>query len=441
MDQPTHPGSGETAIERLERLRSESVGHRVVSIPLLKGSGHLVVDHRLVQEVFSSQALVRPPFFRKAFGEGLLLADGDRWAHSRRVIQPALSASAVRSLEGLVDECVGELLAGWAEAAETGRSVPLVSDIASCVLRITVRGLFGFDTGRNDPRALSVVRLTAASNELAGLGVFDPRTLVGGRLIKALQSERADVESLARELIEKRRGLDAGSGCPEDLLGRLLEPSFLDAKVGDGGCPVGERGLLEEIVLLLLASVETTTASTANALQLIGSDPACARGIRSEARSDSGDDQGDPDAAPFVHACFREALRLRPPVWFNGRFAVERVELSSGHVVEPEDHVYVCPYLLHRDPDLWPEPDRFLPDRFTDAKVREGASYMPFGLGRHYCVGSGLATLIATRLLAGVLANHDVVIDSPPDKTPGGGFLLGPSLTATASFTPLSGSR
>ena len=427
MDDSGEVPQTESAIDRLERLRSESAGHRVVSIPLLKGSGHLVVDHLLVQEIFKSQDFVRPPFFRKAFGDGLLLSDGERWAHSRKVIQPELSPTAVRSMQDVIDDCIKELQTDWSRASEEDRSVPLVADIASCVLRITVRVLFGVDLGAPDPRALSVVRLTAASNELAGLGVFDPRAMVGGRLINALQKERTDVESLAAELIASRRDAPDAGACPVDLLDHLLDPAFIEAPVADGGCPVGHKGLIEEMVLLLLASVETTTASTSNTLQLLADHPACTERLREDL----------PDGT-WVQACFRESLRLRPPVWFNGRVALERFELSSGDTIESGDHVYVCPYLIHRDPLLWEEPDRFLPERFIDGVVREGASFMPFGLGRHYCVGSGLATAISTSLVSSILANHDVSIEVSSDHEPGGGFLLGPSLGSRARITPTS---
>lgn len=439
MDSQSPRSAPETAIERLERLRVESQGQRIVSMPLLKGVGHLVLDPLLIQEVFTSTLFIRPPFFRKAFGEGLLLAEGDRWSLSRRTVQPGLSPACVRSFAPMVYRFIEDLRDEWSNASDAGREVEVVADLAASVLRCAVNALLGADLGPHDARARSVVRLTAASNKLAGLGVFDPKALIDVEMVATLQKERAELESLAHELIEKRQNEPTEAEQSQDILSRLLEPSFLEAPVGDGGCPVGEKGLLDEIVLLLLASVETTTASTANAIELLSQHPEILQRMRTEIHAADPQVEDLPRHLPFTLACLRESLRIRPPVWFNGRYALERVELSSGDVVEEGDHVYMCPYLVHHDPDLWEEPDSYRPERFIDNEVREGASYMPFGLGRHYCVGAGLATLIGTTVLARIIGDFDVVISKRPTHEPDSGFLLGPALDSRAHVTRCSG--
>jgi cytochrome P450 len=422
------PAAPERALDRLERLRAQSAGKSVISMSMAKGSGHLLVDHVLIREVLTSKTFIRPAFLRRAFGEGLLFAEGERWEVSRRTLQPMLTPRCIRDFAPLVGRFVGELREEWLAAARSGEEVDVVSDLAGTVMRSSVASLFGVDLGAHDPRAISVIRLSGASNQLAGLGVFDPKKLIDTEMTTVLREERANLEALAHEIVGKRRS-DPEAHDRSDMLTSLLDTEFLDATVEDG-CPIGEKGLLDELVLLLLASVETTTASTANAIELLGRNPDALKRLRAEV---DGDDRSREH--PYTTSCFRESLRIRPPVWFNGRYALERVELSNGHVIEKGGYVFICPYLVHHDPDLWEEPDVYRPERFLDGNVREGGEFMPFGLGHHYCVGSGLATLIGTEILAGVLGCLDVSILDRPTEEPVDGFLLGPALGSTARLS------
>lgn len=427
------PIASERALDRLERLRTESKGKQVISMPMLKGTGHLLVDHRLIREVLTSTAFIRPPFFGKAFGTGLLFADGERWKVSRRTIQPMLSGRCIQGHATLVARFVDELRDEWQAAAGAGSEVPVVVDLAGLVLRSSVAALFGVDLGAHDARAISVLRLSGAANQLAGLGVFDPKALVDPEMTTILREERSKVEALAIELVRARRA-ESGAEDPSDLLSCLLDTAFLDAPV-EGKCPIGEQGLLDEMVLLLLASVETTTASTANAIELLGQNPAAIERLRTEIDSIEQDEENRLPERPWTTSCFRESLRIRPPVWFNARCALERFELSSGDVIEKDGFVFICPYLVHHDPELWVEADQYRPQRFLEEEVREGDVFMPFGLGRHYCVGAGLATLIGTEVLARTISTLDIAILARPTSEPVDGFLIGPAIGSKARIS------
>lgn len=424
----------ESAVARLERLRRESEGRRVVTMPLLAGFGHLVLDAGMIQEIFTNTSLIRPPFFRKAIGKGLIVAEGDRWTLSRRTVQPELSPRTVGSMGDLVRNQIALLLEEWSDPASDGSSIPLVTHVTETVFRIALTALFGCDVGAHDPRARSVIRLSSAYNELTGLGVFDSRAKVGAEMLKTIQTERATIDSLGRDLVQNRRESRA-PGCPGFLIDKLMDPAFTDRPIGPDQCPIGGDGLIEEIVLMLLASVETTTASTINTIDFLSQHPDAVGRLRDEAAETPC--EAAPTDRPWLLACFRESLRLRPPVWFNGRYATEEIEFSTGDVVGEGDHIYVCPYLMHREPSLWDHPDLFDPDRFFEKSIRESAAFMPFGLGRHYCVGSGLATLVATSFVSAIFGGFDVSIHEKSDGDPRGGFLLGPDLDVRATLTPI----
>ena len=432
MSGDSKPVIAESALEKLERLRAQAGGKRIVPMPMVKGIGHLIVDHSLILEVLSSTNFIRAPYLSDAFGEGLLLAEGERWSISRPTIQPFYSAKQISRHAERLGQFADELRDSWLDAARSGREVAFVRDLVGLVFRSSVFVMSGVDVGPNDPRGISVIRLTGAANQLSGLGIFDPKSLISPAMAGALRDERKVLEEFSRELGEAHQEQIKSQSQSDCLLSRLMSSEFLDASVN--GCPIGGKGLIDEIVLLLQASVETTTASIGNTIELLAANPEDLERLREEIK-EVGNDPAQP--LPWSTACYREGLRLRPPVWFNGRQALEKFELSSGDIIEQGGFVFICPYLVHRDPELWAEPEEYRPQRFIDKPVRENSAYLPFGLGRHYCIGAGLATMVATGVLRRVFGTLNITPQLRASAEPLEGFLLGPTLDSTAIVTPI----
>ena len=147
---------------------------------------------------------------------------------------------------------------------------------------------------------------------------------------------------------------------------------------------------------------------------------------------------------------FKEALRLYPPVYLFTRFAITEVELA-GHRLPKGTLVVVCPYTLHRRPDLWPDPERFDPSRFSPEAeaARPRGAYLPFSDGPRVCIGQRFGLLEGPLILATLLQHADFELTSSaaveldgrsPTLRPHGGITLrvtpltaaGPSLTMEA---------
>ena len=127
------------------------------------------------------------------------------------------------------------------------------------------------------------------------------------------------------------------------------------------------------------------------------------------------DDPGFHDAMtrlPLTLRVFKEAMRLYPPVILLPRRSLEAVEVG-GQVLPPRTVVFVSAYGVHHNPEAWPEPGRFDPDRFLPeaAKGRPAGAYKPFGVGRRACTGRHFALVEAALCLALVLRAFD--LDDP----------------------------
>ena len=94
------------------------------------------------------------------------------------------------------------------------------------------------------------------------------------------------------------------------------------------------------------------------------------------------------------------------------------------------DRIYACLYLIHRNPDVWDQPDDYRPQRFTEQAQREGQDYLPFGLGRHYCVGAPLALTEGAMIVGRTCSKFLMSFIDEADDAPKQGFIMGPPMTA-----------
>ena len=191
---------------------------------------------------------------------------------------------------------------------------------------------------------------------------------------------------LVNELIERRRRQ------PEehfDFLSMLMA-----ARDRENDAPMSQKEMIDEVMTLIVAGHETTAAALTWAWYLISQHPETAARLEAEADRVTAETLGL-DAAErlsFTHQVLQEAMRLYPPGWLFTRRTIEADELG-GFSVGPRTDVFISPYLLHRHPEFWSEPEEFRPERFAgaDAEERHKFAYIPFSVGPRHCIGENLA--------------------------------------------------
>jgi cytochrome P450 len=188
-------------------------------------------------------------------------------------------------------------------------------------------------------------------------------------------------------MIDERRrsGEDRG-----DLLSMLLAARDEE---GDGGA-MTDLQLRDEALTLFLAGHETTANALAWTWHLLALNPGAEARLHAEvdALGDAPPRADDLPRLPFTRAVLAESMRLHPPAWAVGRQPLEDFA-AGGYRIRAGTVVLMSPWLTHRDPRWWPEPERFDPDRWSpenEARLPRFA-YFPFGGGPRKCIGEGFA--------------------------------------------------
>lgn len=214
--------------------------------------------------------------------------------------------------------------------------------------------------------------------------------LPGSPYRRGLKAKRWIDESLAR-IADDARKQDAGASMVADMVrGRDEQGRGLD-----------EEELLDNLRILVFAGHETTASTMAWAMLHLGLDRPRWRRLVDEALAADRPPTTPEELPrfPFAEAIFRETLRLRPPATFDARMTEQRFELF-GHFIEPGQEVGVSLHNLSRNAERYPDPDRFLPERWLDQRKKPGPlETAQFGGGPHFCLGYHVAWMEAVLFL------------------------------------------
>jgi cytochrome P450 len=243
---------------------------------------------------------------------------------------------------------------------------------------------------------------------------------------------RAAVDEIVYAEIEARRAAPTDAG---DVLSALVAAQ----EVGEH--PLTDQEVRDQIISLIAAGYDTTTAGVAWTIHAAFSRPAVRDRARAEVHAIAGDDPLTIEglaSMPYLSGVVSESLRLWPPAAFGGRHAVEDVPFA-GHVIPAGSTVVFSQYVTHRDPAHWPDPRRFDPERWVEGapafRPPEPDVYIPFGGGYRRCIGFALATLEIKAILAELLRRVDLsLLDGEP--TPTGIATMSPAEGVRARVRP-----
>ncbi|MFI8264270.1 cytochrome P450 [Streptomyces sp. NPDC085665] len=338
---------------------------------------------------------------RDSFGNGLLTSQDEDYLRQRRLVQPLFTKRRVDGYAGAVAAETRAVVAGWEQAP--GAVVDVGEEMMRLALRAVARILFGTDV---EATVDVVDRCFPVITEYVLRRGYSPANFPRSWPTPGNKRAAAAMDELyaaCDAIIAARRA--GGTAAGEDLLSLLATASSTD----DGEFDAAE--LRDQVLIFLLAGHETTATSLAFSLHLLARHPeqqARARAEISRVLGDRTPQAADLDRLPYLTQVLKEAMRLYPAAPVIGRSAVAAAEVG-GLTIPAGADVIVAPWVTHRDPRHWPDPDRFDPDRFTpEAEAgRPRYAWFPFGGGPRACIGQHFSMLESVIALAMILRAYE----------------------------------
>jgi cytochrome P450 len=336
-------------------------------------------------------------------GRGLLTSEGETWRHHRRIMAPAFDLRSVAGYAPIMTEVTQELLAKW-DALPEPRELDVAAAMMHATLHIISRAMFSSDSDEIVDVVESGVNQyqTMVRPSLLDLLHF-PLWLT--RLIAPLPTEGIFNEfdkKVDQLLTERGREPDAE---PKDLLARLI--AARDTETGGGMTPKEVR---DQVVTIFMAGHETTSQALSWTWYLLSQHPEAEAKLHDELTTVlEGRTPRYEDIAElrYTRMVIEESMRLYPPAHTFGRQPIAADEIL-GHRIPAGAEVLIMPWLLHRKPSLWENPDRFEPERFSPerAAARPRFAYIPFGAGPRICIGAAFAMAEAMLILATIAQRY-----------------------------------
>ncbi|MFJ8164044.1 cytochrome P450 [Streptomyces sp. NPDC096136] len=381
-----------------------------VGPPGLRMEMYCVFSAEGAQQVLASESAnfrKDNPFYqeiRDTFGNGLLTAQDEDYLRQRRLVQPLFTRKRVDGYAGAVAAETAATLAAWTDARDG--IVDVSDEMMHLALRAVSRILFGSDVDATVDvvhRCFPVITDYVLARGYSPVNVPRGWPTPGNRRAAAAMDELYGV--CDRIIAERRRSADAGGAPAEDLL------TLLAGAQSSGDAAFDAAELRDQVLIFLLAGHETTATSLAFALHLLGRHPEEQALAREEVLRVLGDrtpQAADLDRLPYLTRVLKEAMRLYPAAPVIGREAVAATEID-GYAVPAGATVILAPWVTHRHPRYWSDPDRFDPDRFTPEAEAERPRYawFPFGGGPRACIGQHFSMLESVIALAMILRAYE----------------------------------
>jgi cytochrome P450 len=311
----------------------------------------------------------------------------------RQLLMPAVMKASVDRYVPTMQKIICEELDRW----RAGMRVDMDKEMRRITMRIAGATLFGEPDRELSLNFGSMVSEWLRRNYTLGPTYFPVDC--PGSSYRSLLKYAERLAEVIHEMIRRRRAHSVAGG---DFLSVLINAR------DQGRAKVSDNDLLGQTAILFAASFETTATTLGWTLFLLAQFPQVAAKLRDEV---SAAPAFDVESLPLLDAVIKESMRILPPVGLTLRAVTTTTEIG-GLALHKGDRVICSHYLTHRIPELYPDPNRFVPERW--ATVKPGHyEYIPFSAGPRQCIGPVFATRVIKHVLAGMIPRFGFrVLDS-----------------------------
>jgi cytochrome P450 len=339
----------------------------------------------------------------RLFPRGLMLLDFDEHRLHRRALSVAFKSGPMKSYLAALDAGIAARVAQWKARPGPVLFYPAMKQLT---LDLAANSFLGTGIGPE------VDEINRAFVDMVAASVSPIRQPWPGTQMARGVNGRARIVSYFSEQIPIRRAKDG-----EDIFSQLCRATH------DDGALLSTQDIVDHMSFLMMAAHDTLTSSLTSFVAALASNPGWQQRLRDEVTA-LGVAAGEPttfdnlEAMPLSEMAFKEAMRMKPPVPSIPRRATRDFSFR-GYAMPAGTLIAVNPLFTHHMPDIWPNPERFDPMRFTDEaqRARHRFAFIPFSGGAHMCLGLHFAYMQAKCFARHFLQNLNVTL--APGAAPG----------------------
>jgi cytochrome P450 len=405
----------------------------VVCLPVGPAKVYMLTSPRYVGHVLqhNHKNYRKSDFYKKVqpvLGLGMITSDGDLWRSQRQLTQPAFRRERIMALGEIMLERTNEAVSRWQGPAARHEPIDISFEMMQLSLEIIVRAIFSRDIGSDADTIVDCVTTMLAEAERRVWSLYDLPLAIPTPNNRRVSAALKTLNAIILRLIAERR---SESEEQNDLL------SFLLAARTDDGEPWSDQQLLDQVKTLIVAGHETSGSALSSTWYLLSKHPHIREKLEREVAQVVGDRAvavADLPKLTYTKMVIQEAMRIYPPAWTISRAAIED-DVVGGYRIPAGATVMLSPFLVHRNPKYWPNPEGFDPDRFDrdNKDAIADFSYLPFGGGARKCIAEHFAMMEMVLAVATIAQRYrlDLVPGRRIEPMPMISMRLGPSVPMT----------
>jgi cytochrome P450 len=360
------------------------------------------------------QKLKKPELIKASnrgyWGDGLTTLEGSIWRKQRHLMQPAFHQNRIATYARTIVDCTREMLANW----EAGSMVNIDREMLLLTARIAARTLFdaeleGFGSPVSNQQRSGIIGLAEALGE--DLTVTRNS---GGSTSTVMTRRRAGEKMDATvKIIQERFAAPDDRG---DMLSFLLQATYED------GSRMTEEEVTGEVMQMFFAGHHTIPSTLIWLWYVLSQNPEIENNIHLELNQVLGGrspSMEDLPRFPYGEMVIKETMRFYAPAPILFREIVDDIQLDL-YTLKQDALIWISPYLLHRDPQNFTQPEDFIPERFSKEKVQQipKHAYLPFGVEPRVCIGHGFAMMTIRLILATIAQSYRLTLASGQSVVP-----------------------
>lgn len=361
--------------------------------------------HNIVRSEHVQHVLVKNPTnyhkgasldkLRLALGSGVFTAEGPLWQRQRRLMSPSYTPKAVTTYAEIMTGSTRQMLERWQSYVGRDELLKINGEMMRLTMTIISQSMFGIDIGESSVEAGPALRFILEFATSRTMSFIDPPLWVPTPLHRRFKHAMNVIDTLVYGIIEERQA----DPDPNYLLTMLMKS--IDEETGE---VMDKKQIRDEALITFFAGHETTAQLLTWTWYMLAKNPEVEARLHAELASVLGGRTPDAQDIPsliYTRQVIDETLRLYSPVAVTARDVIADDEIDGFHI-PAGSMVMISPYLTHRHPEYWSNPEKFDPDHFLPDQVaaRPRYAYYPFGAGQRICLGMHFALLEGVLVLA-----------------------------------------